>query len=136
MRERLLPSERAISEVLTDIVGNVQEMVRFEIRLARSELREQLRGARATAILIVTAVMAVSWCVFFLLLALFSALTQVMPPWGAGVAIAAGLALLAAITGALGARRAREGAGEAKQRVRRGAAQIKETMQWPKAATK
>ena len=48
MRERLIPGERSISEVLTDIVRNIQDIIRFEIHLAEAEVRERLRGARAS----------------------------------------------------------------------------------------
>jgi len=39
--------DRSMGEVVKDIIANVQDMVRSEIRLARAELREE--GARSAA---------------------------------------------------------------------------------------
>ena len=35
-------ADRSFSDVLQDIIGNVQEMVRSEVRLAKTEIREQV----------------------------------------------------------------------------------------------
>ena len=51
--------ERPMTEVLKDIIGNVQEMVRSEVRLARVELREEAsKTARAGAMLAAGACLA------------------------------------------------------------------------------
>ena len=39
-------SDRSIASVLSDIVGNVQEIVRAEVRLAKTEVREEIGKAR------------------------------------------------------------------------------------------
>ena len=36
MRERLIPGERSVSEVLTDIVRNIQDIIRFDSDLAEN----------------------------------------------------------------------------------------------------
>ena len=38
--------DRSVSDVLQDIFGNVQEIVRSEVRLARAEIRPRLRKPR------------------------------------------------------------------------------------------
>ena len=38
------PADRSISAVLHDIVGNIQDIVRCEIRMAKTELTEELES--------------------------------------------------------------------------------------------
>jgi uncharacterized membrane protein YqjE len=108
VRERLIPVERSISAVLTDIVRNMQEIVRGEIRLAASEAREELRSARASAFLVLAGTVAGAFSVLFLLLAAFTALGRVMAAWAAGVCIAVPLAVIALACCGVGVRRLRQ----------------------------
>jgi hypothetical protein len=126
---------RSVSEVLSDIVGNVQDMIRYEIRLAQSEVRANLRSARTAGLLMVAALMAISWCVFFLLLALYGALQRIMPPWAAAVCIAAGLAVIAVIAGSAGARRLRR-QSVAPRAAHEAHETVKEAVAWAKTGTK
>ena len=49
--------ERPMTEVFKDIIGNVQEMVRSEVRLARAEMRDEVsKTARSGAMLAAGAV--------------------------------------------------------------------------------
>ena len=47
-------SERPITDVLVDIGRNAQELLRAELRLAQSEVRERLIGAQPAMALVVT----------------------------------------------------------------------------------
>ena len=131
MRERLIPGERSISAVLTDIVRNVQEIVRGEIRLAASEARGELRSARASGLLILTGTVAGAFSVFFLLLAAFTALSRVMVAWAAGVCIAIPLAVIALACCGIGARRLRKARPAVKA-----LASLKENVEWAKQRTR
>ena len=129
MRERLIPGERSIAAVLTDIVRNVQEIVRGEIRLAQSEVRAQLRGARGSGLLILVGAIAGAFSVFFLLLAAFSALSRVMAAWAAGVCLAIPLGIVALACCSIGARRLRPPAAKT-------LASLKENVEWAKPPTR
>ena len=85
--------ERAMSDVVKDIIGNVQEMIRSEVRLARVELREEVNQAAAAAKLIgIGAGLALLGGAFFLVtVALLLAL--VMPAWIATLIVGAALAI-------------------------------------------
>ena len=131
MREKLIPGERSISAVLTDIVRNIQEIVRGEIRLAQSEVREQLRGARTSGLLILVGAVGGAFSVFFLLLAAFTALSRVMAAWAAGVCLAIPLAILALACCSIGARRLRQVPPAAKA-----LASLKEDVEWAKQRTR
>jgi uncharacterized membrane protein YqjE len=87
--------ERPVTEVFRDIVGNVQEMVRSEVRLARAEMSEEIsKTARAGALLAAGAVLGAIGGVF-LLVFLAQLLGLVMPAWAATLIVG----LLVAITG-------------------------------------
>jgi hypothetical protein len=88
---------RSVSDVLVDIASSVQDILRFEIRLAQSEVREQLVRARAAGLLVAVGLGAGVLSGFFVLLAVFSALRLLMPPWAAALCIAAAAALIATI---------------------------------------
>ena len=45
------PGERSIADVLSDIAGNIQQIVRAEMRLAKAELREDLAKVRSAVVL-------------------------------------------------------------------------------------
>jgi len=130
VRERLIPGERSIAEVLTDIVRNIQDIIRFEIHLAEAEVREQLRGVRASGILILTGVLAGAFSVYFLLLALFTALSRVMAPWAAGLCISIPLAVIALVCGSMGARHVKG------RPAPKALASVKENVEWAKHRTR
>ena len=89
--------ERPMAEVLRDIIGNVQEMVRSEVRLARVELREEAtKSARAGAMLAAGGVMGLIAGVF-LLVCVAQLLDLVMPDWAAALIVALALGIPAAI---------------------------------------
>jgi len=89
--------ERPMAEVFRDIIGNVQEMVRSEVRLARVEIKEETsKTARAGAMLAAGAVMAMIAGVF-LLVCLAQLLDMVMPDWAAALVVALLMGIPAAI---------------------------------------
>jgi uncharacterized membrane protein YqjE len=89
--------ERPMAEVFRDIIANVQEMVRSEVRLARVEIREEAsKTARAGAMLGAGAVMAMIAGVF-LLVCLAQLLDLIMPDWAAALVVALAMGIPAAI---------------------------------------
>ena len=124
--------ERSISDVLTDIVHNIQDIVRSEIRLAKTEVTEDWQHVRTAAVLLGVGVLVATNCVFFLLLCLVDALSQTMPPWAAAL-IVAGLLGVAAIVLLMSAtKRLRRARNPAPKTV----ATLKETVEWAKHPTK
>lgn len=89
--------ERPMAEVFRDIIANVQEMVRSEVRLARVEIREETaKTARAGAMLGAGAVMAMIAGVF-LLVCIAQLLDLFMPDWAAALVVALAMGIPAAI---------------------------------------
>src|SRR5258705_5880265 len=84
--------ERSVSDVLQDIFGNVQDIVRSEVRLARAEIgTEAEKTARAAKSLIAGAVLAL-YAGGLLLIAAAYGLSVVLAPWLAALAVGAGVA--------------------------------------------
>src|SRR5437868_4255506 len=88
---------RSLVDVLQDIVANVQDIVRSELRLAAVEGRQELaKAARAGKIGGAGAVLAFFALAFFLLSVVY-ALAIVVPIWAASLIVAAVLAIAASI---------------------------------------
>lgn len=88
--------DRSISEVLKDIFGNVQEMIRSEIRLARAEMREEVGKTADSAKLLGAGAGMALFGVGFLLVAVVQLLALVMPSWAASLIMGAVLAIAGA----------------------------------------
>jgi uncharacterized membrane protein YqjE len=87
---------RPLSAVLSDIVGNVQQIVRAEIRLAAVELRDETFKIRRGAILVGAGAVVGVLGLGVLLLAAVYALSTVMSPALAALLVGAAAAATAA----------------------------------------
>jgi uncharacterized membrane protein YqjE len=122
--------ERPITEIFRDIVGNVQEMVRSEVRLARVELRDEAsKTARAGAMLAAGAVLGIVAGVF-LLVCIAQILDMVMPDWAAALLMAIALGIPAAIMVSRGRQRLHVPVPE------KTIENVKENVEWMKNQTK
>lgn len=87
--------DRSMSEVLKDIIGNVQEIVRGEVRLAKTEARAEAAKALTSARLLAVGAIVGLFAMGFILLAIVYALTLAMPAWAAASCVGIVLALVA-----------------------------------------
>jgi uncharacterized membrane protein YqjE len=87
--------QRSVPEVLQDIVGNLQEIIRSEFRLAKTEVKEEAsRAAKPVAALGAGLVLGF-YGIGFLLLASVYGLSMVMAGWLAALIVGAVLAVVA-----------------------------------------
>jgi cytochrome c biogenesis protein CcdA len=91
-------TERPISAILREIVRNLQEIMRAEIHLAKTEVREELTKTRSAGLLIALGAASALFSVFFSLLTLVYALSLVLPEWAAALCVAAGIGVVAVLT--------------------------------------
>ena len=127
-----MAGDRAVSDVVQDILDNVQNLLRAEVRLARAEVRQDARQAAASGLWLLAGVVvaASAW-----LLTLWSAvfgLANAMPLWAA--TLVSGL-VLGAVAGALvtiGWRRVTR----LQPLPERTAASVKENLEWLKQSTR
>src|ERR1700680_4086855 len=85
--------DRSFSDVFQDILHNVQEIVRSEVRLAKTEVREEAVKAKSSAALLGGGTVAGLYAILFLLLVIVYALALVMPNWAAALIVGAALAV-------------------------------------------
>ena len=90
-------SDRSFSNVLSDIVGNVQGIIRSEVRLAKTEIQEEaVKAGKASTILAVGIILAL-YAVGFLFLTWVYALEIAVSPWLAGLIMTLLIGSIAAI---------------------------------------
>ena len=90
-------SKRTFSGILQDIVNRLTEIVRSEIRLARTEMRQELTQLfKASALLIVSGLLAV-YALGFLLLSAAYALATVLPGWASALIVGVGVGIIGGI---------------------------------------
>ncbi len=126
-------AERSVPEVFQEIVGNVQEILRSEVRLATAELKhEASTAARAAVMFLVGAVFAI-YALGFLLLALVYGLAALFASWWIGALIVGGgLAVVAVALLGIGRGRMRT-VHPAPQRTLR---TVKENLEWDRSRNK
>jgi uncharacterized membrane protein YqjE len=90
-------NDRPMAEVLKDIISNVQDMVRSEVRLAKAEFREEanktISGTKKVAIGAGAGLFALG----FILVSIAQLLSMVMPEWAATLLIGVVLGVAAAV---------------------------------------
>ena len=124
-------ADRPISAVLHDIVGNIQDIIRSEMRLAKTELGEELGKSRSAAILLGVGVLLLGCSALFVLLAIVYALSLVMAGWAAALIVGAAVGLFAAVCLHLGIRKFK-----AMRAVPKTAESVKENVAWARQLTR
>lgn len=87
-------TQRTVSDVLQDIVGNVQQIIRSEFRLAKVELREKAERASRPAVFVASGALIGVYGLGFLFLAAVYGLAIVMPEWAAALIVGAVLSIV------------------------------------------
>ena len=125
------PADRTISAVLHDIVGNIQDIVRCEIRMAKTELTEELGKSRSAGVLVGIGALMLAFSALFLLLAAVYALSLLVPEWAAALIVSAGVGATAALCFGVGIKRFK-----AVRAAPKAVASMKEKVEWAKQLTK
>lgn len=124
-------SIRSIPDILKDVLTNIQDIVRAEVRLAKAELGEELSRAGSGGLLIGVGAVAAIFSALFLLLACMYVLARLVPNWAAALIVAAAVGVAAAVTLGLGLKRFKT-----IQAAPKTAASLKENVRWAKELTK
>src|SRR5262245_34555206 len=96
--------ERSIASLLKDIIGNVQQIIRSEVRLAKAEAAEELSKFRRAIVLLAIGGLLATLALGCLLLGAVYLLAHVVQPWVAAVLVALGVGAIAGALIAVGAR--------------------------------
>lgn len=127
-----MPDGRSVADVLQDILHNLQDMVRSEIRLAKVEIREEVQRASSSAAWIAAGAIGAVSAWMFLLWTLVYALATRMPIWAATLIVAVTMAAAAAMLIVGGIRRAKR----IQPIPERTLESVKENLEWMKQPTK
>jgi uncharacterized membrane protein len=124
-------AERPLSTVLQDIVRNTQDIIRSEVRLAKTELTDEIAKAREATLLVAIGAVAGFFAVGFVLLGAVYALALVMAAWLAALIVAVSVGILAAAAISAGLKRFKRVRAAPKT-----VASLKENVEWAKQQTK
>jgi hypothetical protein len=105
------PVERSIGDVMTDVAGNVERLVRTEVRLTKATLLEGVKGMARGTTLVASGALLGTLAVMFLLLAAVSRLSETMKAWQAALLVAGGTAIISALVISAGLGALRRNAG-------------------------
>jgi hypothetical protein len=123
-----LHDDRPVSQVVGDIIAKSQEILRSEVRLAKTEIKEEAAAwAKSFAVLAAGLLLAV-FALGLLLLGAVYALSNVVEPWAAAVIVGVAIGILAALLGASGKRRL----DHVDLKPEKTIATVKENIQWVK----
>jgi len=124
--------DRSFSDVVQDVIRNVQEIVRSEVRLAKTEIREEVAKAKPASVWLGGGAIAGIFAILFLLLMIMYALALVMAMWTAALIVGAGLAITAGLLLNAGVKRFRQIHPAPERTIET----IKENLEWAKQQTK
>jgi hypothetical protein len=88
-------TQRSVPEVLQDIVSNLQDIIRSEFRLAKTEIKEEASKAVKPATTFGVGLVSGVYGIGFMLLAAVCGLSTVMPAWLAALLVGMILAIVA-----------------------------------------
>jgi lipopolysaccharide export LptBFGC system permease protein LptF len=100
--------DQSFSALIRNIIVDVQDLIRSEIRFVKAELWDQAKGLRSAAFLIGAGTVTALFAALFALCSLVLALALVLPPWAAALIVAAVLAAAGAYALRTGLRRAKQ----------------------------
>ncbi|HWG76474.1 MAG TPA: phage holin family protein [Steroidobacteraceae bacterium] len=126
------PEERPLSTVVTDIFGNLQDMVRSELRLASAEMKQEVTRAARSGGLIAGGGGLGLYALGFLLLTIMFLLAKVVDLWLAALIVCLLVSAVAAMLVLMGQQRMKR----AKLVPRKTVQSVKENVSWMKAQIK
>jgi uncharacterized membrane protein YqjE len=127
-----LNGERAVSDVLQDILRNLQEMVRSEVRLAKVEIREEARRAVSSGIWIGAGLVGALSAWIFVLWTVAYLLATRMSMWAAALVVAVVMTCIGSVLIIGGLRRVKR----LQLIPERTVDSVKENLEWMKQPTK
>jgi len=124
--------DRSVAEVMQDIVANVQQIIRSEVLLAKTEVKEEARRAAKAGQLLAGGAALAFYALGFLLLFCVYALATAIAAWAAALIVALGLGIIAAVLLRIGIKRIREVSPAPQKTIET----VKENVRWAKNQVK
>lgn len=102
-----MAGDRSFRDLFQDILRNLQEMIRSEVKLAQTEIREEAAKALSSGLWLMAGGVVAMLALLFVLWAIVYALALVWPMWSAVLLVAMVLLIAASILLVVGVRRVR-----------------------------
>lgn len=103
-----LQNNRSMAEVVQDIIGNIQEIIRSEFRLAKAETRREVSKAAKSSVILGAGLVLAAYAAGFLLLTILYALETTLAPWLAALIVAVGAMIVAMVAVSAGRKRMKQ----------------------------
>jgi uncharacterized membrane protein len=123
MEEARPSGRRSVADLLADVLCNLHDILRSELRLRQAQAFEELKAFRPAGALITIGVLGGLLSVFFLLLAIVAALSLVISVWLAALLVAIVIGMVCALL-------LRRGAKLMRSRTEKVAAALGERTPW------
>lgn len=127
-----IDNNRSIVDVLQDILANLQGLIRSEVKLAKTEIKEEARKASRAAVVMAAGGVAALYAIWLLLLTIFFALAIAIPLWASALVLFVVTGSLAAILLAAGKKRFQTVQPKPEKTIET----VKENVEWMKQQTK
>lgn len=127
-----MADERSVLDIVQDVLRNLQGLVRSEIRLAKVEIREDVRRTVSSGIWLAAGIVAALSAWSLLLWTLAYALATRMAMWSATLVVAVAIGAAAAVLLGVGMARARR----IQPMPERTVESVRETLEWMKQPTR
>ena len=121
-------NERSLKDIVKGIIGNIQDIVRSEVRLAKAELADQAVNARSALTVMGAGALAGIYFLALLLATFVLALAIVLPAWMAALIVAAVVGILGASLMSVGIGRLRRLNFTPERAIR----SVQENIEWAK----
>ncbi len=125
-------TERSVIDIVKDIVANVQEIIRSEVRLATVEMREKAAQTGKAGAMLAAGVVVGLYGIGFLLAGIYNAIATALPAWASALIVGGVLAIIAGGMIGAGRKRLKQVNPTPQQTV----ASVKENVEWIKSQTK
>ena len=131
--QRALETEdRSVTQILQSILANIQEIIRSEVRLAKTEISEETAKALRAIAVLGAGLLFGMYALGFLLLSAVYGLAAVLPNWLAPLLVGTVVAIVAAALVVVGRNRLRLVNAKPQKTID----SVKEDVQWVKDRTK
>lgn len=120
------PENESIGSLLSGLIGDLQNLIRGEVDLARTEVREEVGAAMRGAMMLAVAAMVALTALIVLMFGLATYIEKWVNEWQALGIVGLGLVIIAALAGMLGKRRLSSSAIKPDRTI----ASLKEDKQW------
>ena len=127
-----MTDDRAVSEVVQEILDDVQELLHAEVRLAKAEVRQDAGQAVVSGVWLTAGVVAAGSAWMLTLWVVVFALANAMPLWAATLTSGLVLGAAAGALAAFGWVRLKR----LQPLLERSAASVKENLEWLKQSTR